>query len=147
MFGEENYKVVLKLRKNIYGLKDAGRTWREHLSGRFIELGFKQTETDQCVFIKDDVTILIYVDDCVIVSKDDKKIADTMVDFSNKYTITDEVNMEEYLGIQLEHTGSLIMMSKPLLFERIIDAILGMRNKNPVNYPALTSLILTKDEQ
>ena len=38
-------------------------------------------------------------------------------------------------------------MSQSLLIERIIDAILGMRNKNPLNYPALLSVVLTKGEQ
>ena len=37
-------------------------------------------------------------------------------------------------------------MSQPLLIERIIDFIPGMRHANPVNYPALPSVILTKDE-
>ena len=58
-----------------------------------------------------------------------------------KYAITDEGNMEEYLGIKLEHSGNEIRMSQPLLIERIIDSIPGMRHANPVNYPALPSVI------
>ena len=138
--------TVLKLRKNLYGLKDAGRTWWEFLSDGLHEMGFHQTETDQCVFIKDDVIILIYVDDCVIISKDEKKIEDTITCLRKRYAITDEENMEEYLGIKLEHTGDSIRMSQPLLIERIIDAVPGMRKANPVKYPALPSVILTKDE-
>ena len=91
--------------------------------------------------------ILIYVDDCVIISKDDKKIADTLVELRKKYTITDDGNMEEYVGIQLKYTGNSIRISQPLLIERIIDTSPGMRNTNPVNYLALPSVILTKDEQ
>ena len=86
-----------------------------------LNLGSK-IEIDQCVFIKDDVIILIYVDDCVIISKDDKKITDTMVELRKKYAIADEGDMEKYLGIQLEHIGNSIRMSQPLLVERIIDA-------------------------
>ena len=63
-----------------------------------------------------------------------------------KYVITDEGNTEEYLGIKLEHSGNEIRMSQPLLIERIIDSILGMRQANTVNYPALPSVILTKYE-
>ena len=97
-------------------------------------------------FIKDDVVILIYVDDCVVISKYGKNIADTMVELRTKYKITYERSMEEYLGIQLEHTTNSIRISQPLLIERIIDEIPGTKNVNPVNYPALLSLVLTKDE-
>eukprot|EP00957_Ditylum_brightwellii_P087418 6653924-Ditylum_brightwellii.AAC.1 len=41
--------VVLKLRKNLHGLKDAGRTWWEHLSEGLENIGFKQCNADQCV--------------------------------------------------------------------------------------------------
>ena len=91
--------------------------------------------------------ILIHVDDCVIISKDDKKISETMVELRKNYTITDEGNMEEYLGIQLKHTGNSISVSRPLFIERIIDEILGMKNSKPVNYSVLSSVILIKDEQ
>ena len=146
-FGEEGHRTVLKLKKNLYGLKDAGRTWWEHLSIGLNELGFHSTETDQCVFIKDDVIILIYVDDCIIMSADKDKIAQTMESLKKRYAITDEGKMEEYLGIKLEHTDDSIRMSQPLLIERIIDAVPGMNKANPANYPALPSIILTKDEK
>ena len=97
-------KMVLKLKKNLYGLRDAGRTWWEHLSEGLTEMGFHSTETDQCVFVKDDVIILICVDDCVILSKNEDKIIETMELLKKKYAIIDEGNMEEYLGIELRHS-------------------------------------------
>eukprot|EP00957_Ditylum_brightwellii_P021251 1602943-Ditylum_brightwellii.AAC.1 len=45
--------LVLIPRKNLYGLKDAGRTWKEHLSEGFEKLGFKQCNSDQCVWRKE----------------------------------------------------------------------------------------------
>eukprot|EP00957_Ditylum_brightwellii_P140595 10710965-Ditylum_brightwellii.AAC.1 len=41
--------LVLKLKKNLYGLKDSGRTWWEHLSSRSEQIGFQQCVADQCV--------------------------------------------------------------------------------------------------
>ena len=70
--------------------------------------------------------MLIYVNDCCILSKDNKKIADVMNQLRKRYTITDEGAMDEYLGIKLEHTGNQIRMSQPLLINRIIKAIPGM---------------------
>ena len=137
---------MLQLKKNLYGLKDAGRTWWEHLSEGLLQMGFKQCQTDQCVFYKDDIIILIYVDDCCIISKNEKGIQDTMNALKEHYTITDEGEMDEYLGIKLEHSGNQIRMTQPLLIDRIIEAIPRMKKANPSNVPAHPSVILTKDE-
>ena len=77
-FGNGSHNAVLMLKKNLYGLSDAGKIWWEHLSEGLIDHGFHQTETDQCVLIKDDVIILIYVDDCIILSKNKQSITETL---------------------------------------------------------------------
>ena len=107
-FENDGHKTVLMLEKNLYGLRDAGKTWWEHLSEGLIELGFHQTQTDRCVFIKDDVIILIYIDDCIILSKNKQSIIKILELLRKNYTITDEGEMEEYLGIQLERTDDTI---------------------------------------
>ena len=139
--------TVLKLKKNLYGSKDAGRTWWEHLSIGLKETGFHSTETDQCVFMKENMIILIYVDDCIIMSKDKDKIIRTMESLKERYAIIYEGKMEEYLCIKLEHADDSIRMSQPLLIERIIDAVPDMKKANPVNYPALASVVWTKDKK
>ena len=63
------HRLVQKLLKKLYRLKDVGRTWFEHLSEGLLDMRFLPTETDQCVFIKDCVIILIYVNDCIIFLK------------------------------------------------------------------------------
>ena len=92
-----------------------------------------QANSLSCIFIKDDVIIIIYVDDCVIISKEDKKIAETIIELRKMYTIADEGNIEECLGIQLEYTRSSIRIARLLLIERVVDIIPGMKNSNPVN--------------
>ena len=58
--------MVLKLKKNLCGLKDGGRTWWEHSSSGLSALGFVPSESDPCVWIKNDAIIVSYVDDCLI---------------------------------------------------------------------------------
>ena len=64
----EKGETVLKLLKNLYGLKDAGLTWYEHLTNGWKELGFVPTQSDQCIFVNGHNIIIIYVDDCCIIS-------------------------------------------------------------------------------
>ena len=73
---------------------------------------------DPCVYIQDDTIIYTYIDDCVILSKDKQKITDTINILKQKNAITDERNIEEYIEIKLEHSGSHIMIPQPLLIEK-----------------------------
>ena len=56
-------EVVLKLIKNLYGLKDAGLTWYEHLCEGLRHMNFKSTLSDPCIFTRGNSMIIIYVDD------------------------------------------------------------------------------------
>ena len=55
-------KCKMKLLQNLYGLKDAGATWFNHLKKGLLHHGFKQSQVDPCLFYKKDL-ILITVED------------------------------------------------------------------------------------
>jgi len=67
-------KHLLKLHKNLYGLKDSGHTWYEHIWDSLIRQGFKITAVDPCLFTKVEVILILYVDDAVIISPDQEAI-------------------------------------------------------------------------
>ena len=62
-------EMVLKLEKNQYSLKDASRTWFEHLPDGLHSLGFRSTESDPCIMTQGINVIILYVDDCIIMSR------------------------------------------------------------------------------
>jgi hypothetical protein len=43
-------KYVLKLLKNLYCQKQAGKLWYDHLKDKLTKLGFIQSKFDECVF-------------------------------------------------------------------------------------------------
>jgi hypothetical protein len=58
----KDQEYVLKLKKNLYGQKQAGRVWNKHLTKRLTEnLGFKQSKVDECVFGKNKSMPVIYI--------------------------------------------------------------------------------------
>jgi hypothetical protein len=64
-----NYLIV---RKALYGAKQSGRAWYEHLTTFLRTLGYTQLKTDTCVFYQKSANdellfICIYVDDFLIV--------------------------------------------------------------------------------
>ena len=68
----DNTELVCKLNKAIYGLKQAGLAWYQHLSGVLFNMGFRKATSDTCLFVKhkpEPLLLAIYVDDIVIASK------------------------------------------------------------------------------
>ena len=67
-------EYVLKLNKKVYGLKQASYNWSELLKAGLLQLGFKQSIVDPCLYIKDDILCAICVDDTLLFSPNESKI-------------------------------------------------------------------------
>jgi hypothetical protein len=53
--GVSSYKkLALRLKKSLYGLKQAGRLWSQLLHAKLVELGFMRCITDMCLYYKRD---------------------------------------------------------------------------------------------
>jgi hypothetical protein len=65
---------VLKLLKNLYGQKQAGRVWNQFLTKGLTKIGFKQSKVDECVFFCNDVMFIVYIDDGIFASPSQKAI-------------------------------------------------------------------------
>ena len=92
------YKVpegdyVCLLLKNIYGLRQLARTWFEYMQDSLIEseenggFRFKQSLIDSCIFYKEDISLISWVDDCLIFTKN-KELADNLIKgFQEKFVL------------------------------------------------------------
>jgi hypothetical protein len=68
----------LRLIKNLYGQKQAGRVWNQHLSKGLHKAGFVASRVDECVFYKGRSIIIVYVDDGIFFEPDLKVIEQAM---------------------------------------------------------------------
>jgi hypothetical protein len=87
-FEHKNEKVALKLKRNLYGLVQASRNWFLKLSAIYARLGFKQSTSDPCLFLRKDVIIVLYTDDCLLYARDTKEIYTFMKTLRNDYKLT-----------------------------------------------------------
>jgi Reverse transcriptase (RNA-dependent DNA polymerase) len=44
-------EYVFKLQNNLFGQKQAGRVWNQHLVSKLIEAGFKASKINECLFL------------------------------------------------------------------------------------------------
>ncbi|SGY18682.1 BQ5605_C014g07439 [Microbotryum silenes-dioicae] len=97
---------VLRLRRSIYGLKQAGRIWNRHIDTSLRGLGYKATGTDHCIYSRIDDQqrphyIALYVDDLLIVSPALNEIERVISGLEQRYGVKRLGPAEYILGIQI----------------------------------------------
>ena len=71
--------LVCRLKKSLYGLRQAPRQWYKKFDSFMLENGFGRLEANHCVYIKrydqgKYIILLLYLDDMLIVGQDKNKI-------------------------------------------------------------------------
>jgi Reverse transcriptase (RNA-dependent DNA polymerase) len=72
---KSNLNLVCRLKKGLYDLKQASRQWYKKFNIFLQYKGYKRSNFDYCVYMKDNVSetftlLLFYVDDMLIASND-----------------------------------------------------------------------------
>ena len=75
VLAEVNAEIhILLLHKNLYGKNQARRIWNAHLHKGLMEIGFTQSKVDECVYTKQDIIFMVYLDDGIIVAEKNSSI-------------------------------------------------------------------------
>jgi hypothetical protein len=104
-FEHKNEKWALKLKHNLYGLVQASRNWFLKLSAIYERLGFKQSKSNPCLFIRKEIIIVIYTDNCLLYARDTKEkesLVNTLRD-NYKITLNNPDPIDNFLGIHFSH--------------------------------------------
>ena len=139
----------LHVLQNIYGGKDAGRTWYQHPRNGLVELQFTPSKIDECVFYRGMTILLVYTNDCIIFDTRSKQNIDQVIkDLQTRFQIKDEGDLEDYLGVQVKkHKDGSIHLTQPHLFDGILMD-LDLLNEDGTNRPNTktrsTPALLTK---
>eukprot|EP00956_Cyclotella_meneghiniana_P007593 scaffold10232_cov46-Cyclotella_meneghiniana.AAC.3 len=69
---------------------------------------FKASEIDPCIFLKPGIIVLVYVDDCIIVSDNKLKIqhfVHSLKTGPEQFVLTEEGTLDKFLGINIQPAG------------------------------------------
>ena len=137
---------VLKLNKNLYGQKQAGRIWAEHLQHGLEKIGFKRSQIDECLFYRGSTMFAVYVDDGIFIDKDDVAIDGAIQDLKEAgYNIDDMGTLSDYLGVKFEYVDDKVHLKQPHLIDQIIDDVKVMKKKfKSPSIPAKSTRILQR---
>lgn len=100
MNGDHEGKVC-KLERTLYGLRESPRVWYELLSESLTKLGLTAVESCACIFKGEYFPLLCYVDDLLILGKDEKSINKLKKDLTLMLAANDMGKALDYLGMKI----------------------------------------------
>ncbi|RVX19233.1 Retrovirus-related Pol polyprotein from transposon RE1 [Vitis vinifera] len=108
--------TVCKLHKSLYGLKQASRQWFSKFSSVLVSTGFKQSASDNSLFVKINgnsfIALLIYVDDIVITSNDHENVDELKKFLNGCFKLKDLGNLKYFLGLEVGRSSKGISVSQ-----------------------------------
>jgi hypothetical protein len=96
---------VFRLKKALYGLRQAPRAWNAKLESSLLSLGFSRSSSEHAVYTrgkgKSRLLLGVYVDDLVVTGEDQQEIASFKEQMKNLFKMSDLGILTYYLGIEL----------------------------------------------
>jgi hypothetical protein len=139
----ESSDYVLKLLKNIYGQKQAGRVWNEYLVDKLTSLGYKASLIDDCIFYCEDIIFMVYVNDGIFLGKDDEQLKASIREIQESgLNIEDQGHPADYGGVNIKKLkdGSYEFTQRALIDAIIADV--GLDNSTTKPVPAKVAILL-----
>jgi Reverse transcriptase (RNA-dependent DNA polymerase) len=120
----------LHLKKSLYGLKIAPKLWYEHLHECLIQLGFRPSSLDPCLFFRKRVMMVCWVDNVCICAKDQNNIKAVINQLHHKFDLTEEGELSAYIGLKVQRHNNSFALTQQTLISNFINAT-SMENCNP----------------
>ena len=147
--GVDRKTFVLKLHRNLYGQKQAGRVWDQYLRKRLINpAGFVPSKHDECLFFRGKVLYALYIDDSILGAPSRQELDEAITAIKDaKLQITLEGDLADFLGVKIERTSANeIIFTQPHLIDDILNDLGLQHAKEGKETPAASSRILTRNE-
>nr|AEJ72555.1 putative retroelement polyprotein [Malus domestica] len=116
---KETFAPVAKmnsLHKAIYGLKQSPRAWYAKLSSVLENIGFKRSNADSSLFVRDSsagkLIVLIYVDDLIVTGDSLTEIQRLKGFLHKKFAIKDLGTLKYFLGIEVASSSKGLLLNQ-----------------------------------
>ncbi|CAI7886710.1 unnamed protein product [Closterium sp. NIES-53] len=110
-----NPPSVCKLKKSLYGIKQAPLLWQQHLNKKLTEVGFRQQPHDPGMYRLDDkgsyALLVAYVDDILHVSSSTSLGDCIEADLKKSLNLTISTKVTQFLGLNISRTSSAIHLT------------------------------------
>ena len=140
--------LVCRLKRSLYGLKQASRCWNQALKEFMVQAGFVQSNADPCIFTRlgEHTTILaVYVDDLIIITDDMEVMLEAKGLLSKRFKMKDMGQIHYCLGVNIVYGPNCVWMHQWQYITLMLRKF-GLVDANTVSTPADCNVKLLKND-
>jgi hypothetical protein len=145
----ENTNYVCKLKRTLYGLKEALRAWYSRLDKYLQQERFRKGSVDNNLYIKvsrgNILLIEVYVDDIIFGSDDDRLSQKFAKDMQNEFQMSLLGELSLFPRLQIHQRNQGIFISQTKYVREMLNRF-GMEDCKLVITPMQTNCKLSKDD-
>ena len=139
---------MLRLKKDLYGLKQSPRAWYDRLTHYLLNRGFKRGYADQTLFVKNDEAYLlvaqVYVDDIVFGATIDARATEFSKEMKKEFEMSMVEELTFFLGLQVKQKKEDIFVSQEKYTRNIVKKF-GLYSKKHASTLVSSSAKLNVD--
>jgi len=139
---------VCRLRKSLYGLKQASRQWYARLSSALGSRGFTSSLNDYSLFFKSTgafiTVIAVYVDDILLTGNHEKEIVEIKSFLDLEFRIKDLGIVSYFLGMEILHEPGGLVVTQRKFANDLLDEYDSAEHRS-VSTPLNPTLKLSSD--
>jgi hypothetical protein len=148
---EGSEHLVCKLKRSLYGLKQASRQWYLKFDEVVTSFGFVENPFDECIYMKvcgsHFIILVLYVDDILLASNDVGILHDTKTMLSKSFDMKDLGEAAYVLGIEIHRDRSqcLLGLSQKAYINKVLNRY-SMQACKPGEVPIVKGDKFSKDQ-
>lgn len=137
---------VLRLKKALYGLRQAPRAWNVKLDGSLQDMGFTRCISEHGMYTRGTgearVVVGVYVDDLIITGASSVVIEAFKEEMRQAFRMSDLGLLSFYLGIEVKQGNNFISLSQAAYARKLLEKA-GLESCNPCSTPMEVRLQLS----
>lgn len=147
--GYKSGDKVYKLKKSLYGLKQAARVWNITLHQHLSKIGFEQNEIDKCIYVLREhdklCYLIVHVDDLLFAANSEALITSVASKISHKFELKNLGQAIHYLGIDITRDSSgNFFLSQSRYIDKIVSSA-SLKDAKLSKYPVDTGYFKLSD--
>ena len=135
----DGLKLVCRLNKWIYGLKQAANNWYKELANFLLRQGFTRSRNDHCLFAgseaEEHIFILVWVDDIIVASRSMTAISDVKKALEATFHMEDRGKLYWFLGLRIGQEEGKVIVDQERYIETMLECF-KMDQCKPSRNPA-----------